>query len=1176
MAMNSAVLSLSSGLRSRFQVNVGEGGEMGCKEMLERYVEELAVKDNIIHELSKVLAQLTAASPRRSHRNSNQQPIESAFASIPQERHALQSAFGPDGIAISNSLHQGLSDAFSNETYRDIVNNRSTLTPNQKSAEPLPALFFGLKFLDVATLVEGSQLTVLGSQELPSGLLTSTIVPRTVLQGQTAKLKGVRSLGDQLGWPRILTNLEAALGRCGPVPSVTLRPQDMHSTSARRLVATAVRQLCGLVQRETNLLVLKAIQNLESAAFFINYMLQMGTYDFPPLWRTLVDELERAAKKEGISCQISSNLPPITRLRQCLYLALAVSPLILLCDISPMSNNLTRIHMLRAWYHYGTVRPPVLKKIEAMLWQNLFAMARGTITTVDALRLFLAEAMPLVPFTCEECDFFNPHAGMVAAMPLGLSYTQDNIPKEFIRLSFSSNNDLLERRIPHEDSSKLEMTLQAETGNPNLTSVDISSVLASELWDAEDINIAETGSPQQHNALLQRVEGPATLDVSQHIDPSSRTECLEPSNSSRPAHLDTDQSRHGKSGSTKRKRVRLVGRHSDHLPGVRLVKARTVVAVQSDVASAKIRLVRGEYLFLTDPEGRTKTYWPSFCSITDLELFYVLLHDSNSYQCRSGNKERFVTLTSEYSRFHHIPARLRSAVDRSPIRHVVSLSEERYAELEYKGSIPDLLAREFVLVTGSRSFEGPTSFEDFPLSRIGPLSSIHLVYDTSVVSFSIGGKPSPVHATLAQYVDHVRSNKRDGIMCFPHIPDIASRSNANLLVDIVSFQYTSGFPDQGPCEDYTRALNWFFVATGDTIHSQTRTPGGLNSVIAVETGSLLLFLEVDAEDICAASRVSSFGEKDPEVSLEHSDTIGLLLRVGDKIAVRKHPCHLLRGDTRYRVCTLEPTVYHGTYFYSTSTLQHTYWAVLHRFCDGHPLDDLVQCSRSLLFRVSLYFHDWIVNHTQEFFLQSSGLAGKRRHLPDLTRVDGLHQLFSLLILLELDRVLYHRDDLQDLSSYSSGQSQPARRLILDIMTKLDSGLGVFDQGRRIAINISELWTAFRVQQCVALSSAIQMSRPSSASSRSVLHTLLREIYCDQIDVVASVLRVLDGDTCMFGREAGFELSYNDCDTFKWAFMERMVGLELRALDRDEFELRGDSEIEVPRKRLKVDVSRDED
>ena len=73
----------------------------------------------------------------------------------------------------------------------------------------------------------------------------------------------------------MLSDIHSHMLSAGPVADPTLRPEDVAGSQKRQLLITAFRQLDSISQRDTNLMLVKALHNMESTAFFINYMLQV-------------------------------------------------------------------------------------------------------------------------------------------------------------------------------------------------------------------------------------------------------------------------------------------------------------------------------------------------------------------------------------------------------------------------------------------------------------------------------------------------------------------------------------------------------------------------------------------------------------------------------------------------------------------------------------------------------------------------------------------------------------------------------------------------------------------------------------------------------------------------------------------------------------------------------------
>ncbi|KAK7035545.1 hypothetical protein VNI00_011838 [Paramarasmius palmivorus] len=342
--------------------------------------------------------------------------------------------FVPDDMkAMANKLLQEFDNLHQIQAFKDVVLGYRVFSPAQKSAASLVALLFGLRLLDVGARVNG-EIELPAQKGPPSGRSGSAVwdaevvIPRSVFLGETPKLRGVASLCDGGGWPRVLSGVFEAIDEPGLSDcAVDLSGIDLSSPEVS-LVSCAFRLIGDIRSHGEGSAVSKTLQNMDAAAFHINYLFQ-GNVDFPTNNMELLAHLQCVAVAAGIPFTSDLDLPLVSRLRQPLLLALSVSPIILLSDIAPMSTNITRLSLLRAWYHYGTNRPPVLWKIECILWRCIFGMARGAVSGLDALRVFKANASYLLSLSLPERNFFSPKLGVLSKLPLALSY---NLPSHWI------------------------------------------------------------------------------------------------------------------------------------------------------------------------------------------------------------------------------------------------------------------------------------------------------------------------------------------------------------------------------------------------------------------------------------------------------------------------------------------------------------------------------------------------------------------------------------------------------------------------------------------------------------------------------------------------------------------------------------------------------------------------
>ncbi|KAK7044046.1 hypothetical protein VNI00_007761 [Paramarasmius palmivorus] len=1039
-----------------------------------------------------------------------QMPWFTSFVSRVEDRFSLV----PQDL---RSMGQGLLEcfraAYSKRVFREIIENRATLSPNQKSAEPFTSVLFGLRFLDVAAMVSCSgdgPYTI----ELPEALQTRFTVPRTAFEGQTSTLRGVRSLGQ--GWCRIVRDMHTAFGSCGPVPDPTLREEERDGPSSRQLVIAALRQLDALTQRSNNLSVIKALHSMEAAAFFINYMLQ-GHYDLPAQWKVLVDELESAARREGVTMSVASNLPPLTRLRQPLFMALAISPLVLLADVSPTSANLTRLHMLRAWFHYGSDRPCILRKVECIFWSKLFAMARGRMSAVAALRQFLDEAMLLVPLASGEESFFDPEVGGVADVPVGLSYTSMEVHKRVAQLALVS-----EGSVESIGRGGAWNGCGASTMGTNRLVAELpalptqmepsygpawSSGLRPDLFTFTETELHGFDLPFSRGALVSdRVEvlpsltyseGSASLPGCSAVDSlSEKPQAIAPG-----------------IATGKRKKKSAVG-DADSLPP-RL----------SPVTRRK-RSFGTLYLFAR-LDGVNRLYHSSFYSSRDFDRLRELVRRANLYQRAHENAELFVTLAGG---FDEGCGDVQAAISGSAMADVVFLKGRDRARLAMGVDILGLLPRKAVVVYGSDERLSSRSPQVSILSRIGSCSAMRKAVDVSLRDICDSGGDSVVSASFKDLLSQACDPSRGKPLFFANVPLVDEPiSPEAVCTGSFSGRYISVLPASRTfwLAGDAKELSGRLVSSGDVFVSYGVASEGFNTSLSVEVGSVLVFLGFFPRGRCA-----DLGSDD--VSPELRDLGGLLLLAGDEI--------FFGPGVSCTILTLEPAVCRRATFYSCTTIEQSYRAIVRQFLEVDQPTGFELHRHAILCRISTHWHDVIVNCPQQLFEVASRGAWRAEHLPDLSCIDGLLQLFALLALVEYGSLLEpsgcnraeHRKEVDRLYV-------PCRTYGADILRVLDSVVEIVGaDGERLLV--SQLWESFFVQQCVALAVMSRCSGGSCMDSVNVEDRLFRELRRRWPSVARISDDILRGNSCPLGNSGKSKLDLEGCRSTEWVFYSEVSTL----------------------------------
>ncbi|KAK7019814.1 hypothetical protein VNI00_017903 [Paramarasmius palmivorus] len=934
---------------------------------------------------------------------------EHRFSILPVEMHAM-----------ATGLLGEFRRCYEKPVVREIVENRTWLSPNQKTAEPLPAILFGLKMLDVCSLVGGGAGSKQSNVEVSNSI--GITVPRTVFQGTTGKLRGVRSLSDRRGWPQALLSMRSM---CNSTiiraTRISLSPGELEMTTSQRLALVAISILDRINEACPVSVIEKAARNLEVAALFINYMLQ-GNFDLPLSTETLVTELET-------------------------------------------------LQMLRAWYHYGSARPAVLRRVETLLWDQLFAIARGLTIGFDALTSFLSEASPLLPLAKPESNFFHPSLGIKGSIPMGISCDQERVSKQFLQIAVASGEYGAESGGCSSGSGSSDMNVDP--------SCELSSLLDEELWTG-----GESGGNKVQGVASTMKQSNAPLSV------TSMEDALQVQDGNAAGLLDSSD-RQSQDLSTR--------------------DAGSICRINCGSRSAFQKL----------EEASLKS------SVDELDALDYLIRRSNYYQLENGNEMHFLQVTSPSAHCETVAEQVSAAISGSPILHVATLTHEEYLKLDTSASLSPLFSSGIILVLGRRSASVTNGIDLRALSCVGSCSTLRKAVDVSLREDATEQSECFVFASFVDFLRQLDAGEDGKILYFPDVPDIASGKDVSvsLHTNLYSQRYSLGFAELEGTSTVER-LRWHFVATANASHSMDMSPDGLDLEFIVELGSILLFLGVDAGDV-----VSSATPRDPRFNVgsllyEMPDTIGMLLLEGDKI--------MIRAGIPYCLVTLEPAICHGAYFYSTSTLEHTLWALVRQHFRSDERAALSDENRSLLWAILLHWHDWIVHLTDHFFNANMGTSMTRLHLPDTLSFDGLAQLFSLFAVLELSD-LFRMGISTDASGRDSfSRASKARSYIRDILEVVDSRIVIARNGVCTSLQVHDLWAHFYVQQCAAIALTFDERAPHTSSAESTKAFVLGVLSEDNSELYDKTQALLDGKACAFGLSKELVLYPDQCRSMKWA------------------------------------------
>ncbi|KAL0057143.1 hypothetical protein AAF712_016230 [Marasmius tenuissimus] len=147
----------------------------------------------------------------------------------------------------------------------------------------------------------------------------------------------------------------------------------------------------------------RVLNNLTIVAFVMTFF-KMGYGDLPTDKQMMREALTKSAEDAG-STELSELIIAAfdkgnfaaSRMRGALYLALTISPLILLSGISPMSGDIVRRDLLLYWLHLGNDPPPLIATLNRELWLTIKRIVDGECTPLESLKLFLREVMVWIP-----------------------------------------------------------------------------------------------------------------------------------------------------------------------------------------------------------------------------------------------------------------------------------------------------------------------------------------------------------------------------------------------------------------------------------------------------------------------------------------------------------------------------------------------------------------------------------------------------------------------------------------------------------------------------------------------------------------------------------------------------------------------------------------------------------
>ncbi|KAK7027388.1 hypothetical protein VNI00_015224 [Paramarasmius palmivorus] len=692
------------------------------------------------------------------------------------------------------------------DAYKDVAFNRTALVPTRKSAAPVVSHLFALRLLDIASCIQVQDRQVPAKVMEDASTCLNRVVPRTAVVGETQKLRGLPAIADGRGWPNVIANVRDIL-KSNSVKPALLQASKVNAPREQGLAYVGYALLQGLSTDSDGRSLSKIVQNIHAAAFCVNYALQ-GYSDLPSTFSELY---------KGV-----------TRIRQPLLLALAITPILLLVDFSPMSTNITKLYILRAWFHYGTTRPPILSRLESSLWRKLFAIARGFTTPVRAVQDFISEAESLLPLAIKEQSFFETDVGVIVDLPLGLSYERVTA-----NITHSDKEDSENRHydiIPSESTGS--RILSAKTRG-------VGILLASD---------------------------PARVDTIQGGPPSHR--------------------RSSRIGSWRRKDTVLIKESNIRESNIvgRLCEYSVPPSSLATVVFGEAirKATRGQAYIIVGLDGRREVFWPTCATSDGVSYLVGLLDRSNVYQTIHGNGLLFYKLTLGFAapdEEHQFAESDRGL----SIRGVVAFSAGEYEHLDNAAVLPELL-HGHVLVAFSRQRQvSGRSLDTNLLSRIGPTSMPRRAFmDTRPYPITADADAT-CSATFSDFLALLSSPGMRRIMSFPLVPSaVSSTGTLSISTNVFSRQYISRLQ----AEVVASALppnGWHFIATANAVRKGMLLPDGLNTELTVWEGCVIVFAALPVEDPSFLGKISTLCVPPADLLAKIRAVTAILLFPGDRV-----------------------------------------------------------------------------------------------------------------------------------------------------------------------------------------------------------------------------------------------------------------------------------------------------
>ncbi|KAK7039284.1 hypothetical protein VNI00_010189 [Paramarasmius palmivorus] len=1145
-------------------------------------------------------------------------------------------------------------DARDRSLFVDVVENRSSMKPNQKSAGPVAALLFGFRFLDIAALVASPEGVSPAPDDGVSLMLdASPSVRKSLFDSETVTLRGMSLLYTGGGWPALISAVKSTLESSEVVSDPVLPQDSLNQSPTYQLVHAAYRQLACVSDRHRAVTLSRQFFNMEMAAFFINWLL-LGNKDFPDKTKDLYDFLEKKAVDEKLSSKLIQELslpdaasfkPDVTKLRQPLFFALAISPLMLLCNFSPTSTNISRLSLMRAWFYYGNDRPPVLSKVELSLWSQLFAMAKGSKSSRQALSDFVTEVSPLLEDAESEKLFFSPHDGTLRMLPRGLAHGQldggiqpasTSLVPQAPDLDQNSDSSEPSNSMTDIDMSQLaeaiaaqflqnrsrlpeqvDMDVSPASEEEPVTSPGVSVTLEKSSVDAvgaseyvKEIGVSHDGAsttssrPEQIHVVTSSASegelatGPdlsvtlerSSVDVAEAAGSIEKTGVSEKSTSVTKKPLDPSKTEGKGKTETSRKKPKkneiVTGKLLSEESGRRKLRDKTVVSYDEispldaeviSVDSSPIVIkdddlpprfeplcdcerVCSDLYLLRSPFGTACVYKGAFYSLDVVSDLVRLLDRANDSQVLHGLAPLFNKLTgrsqdnSDFDTFV-------GSMSGSGLHAVQRFTRARFAAVEDQGGLQNLIAASSVIVSGKGVEAG--DIDRALLSTVGACSTLREAHDLSKRGLSSDADDQIVRASFDDFLKAKSLDVGGKIVNFLDIPGADStHSTMGLSSNMAAHRYTMSLPRYARSHNLVpmRDLFWHLLATSHASHPAHVDANGFGTELILVQGLKLVFLGFPSEkDRHILAKVDGFKRFCFDLSgPESSDIVGILMLPGDRLVMQ--PC------TPHYVFTLCPSLCHGAHFYASSTMERSYWGIVHTFFRDHEITNQDHhVYHELLFRMVAHWHDVIVNDTTSYLARCSSVNHDVvDHVPSVRSCSGWIQLLALFGLMELGTILLGERYVGAKRMDLENEYKHMRRLCGESIRVLDANVTVSAKGVD-PVSVLALTRSYFVQQFIAVVRVAGISGHGGRTAAKAEQFVFQDSKRDPL-LYKDVQEVLAGRCVEYSR--GLVLQSSSCSSLRWAFADALVDVCVTARPADR-ESPADVRPDEPRKRQHV-------